>query len=208
MVAPLIGAALIGGGATLGAGALGYLGSHKANQMSASSAREQMAFQERMSSTAYQRAMADMKAAGLNPMLAFSQGGASSPGGASYQAQNEMSPAVSSAMDFKRMKAEIDNLEETNSKIRSDVLVNQALAESAKEDANLKYSSAKLNDLNYESLKTRLSGLKTEEEIDNSKFGKALRYIDRVSDSLGAMTSTAKDVVDMRRPTKFTKYRR
>lgn len=52
------------------------------NEWNAAQVGKQMDFQERMSSTAYQRAMRDMRSAGLNPILAYQQGGASSPAGA------------------------------------------------------------------------------------------------------------------------------
>ena len=70
-------------------GALGLVGGLFQNSAQSAMADKQMKFQERMDNTKYQRTMADMKAAGLNPMLAYSQGAAGAPSGA--QATGEIS---------------------------------------------------------------------------------------------------------------------
>lgn len=89
------------------AGGLSYLGSKATNRANRDLAREQMAFQERMSSTAYQRATEDMRLSGINPMLAYMKGGASGPGGQTAKMENVVAPALSSALHLKRMTAEL-----------------------------------------------------------------------------------------------------
>lgn len=87
---PITAAALIGGGVSL-------LGAERANVASAAAAREQMDFQQRMSDTSYQRQVADLKAAGINPMLGYMKGsGASTPVGAMPIVQNVGAAAAQS----------------------------------------------------------------------------------------------------------------
>ncbi len=107
-------AGLMGFGASAGASALSYQGTKDTNAANLAIAQNQMDFQERMSSTSFQRQMADMEAAGMNPMLAANQGGASTPGGAGIPAQNVLAETVSSAVQAQRAFAEIQNLKATN----------------------------------------------------------------------------------------------
>lgn len=127
----------------LALGGLQLLGGNAANRTNQAIASAQMAFQdesqqksmdfaERMSNTAYQRGMSDMRAAGLNPMLAYGQGGATAPtvgaqAGATTRVDNVLGSAASSAFQgaqaitqLEQMAAQVKQTEEATNLLRAD----------------------------------------------------------------------------------------
>ena len=102
-------------GSTIG-GFLGYKGQKDTNVASAQQAQKQMDFQREMSNTAVQRRMADLKKAGINPILAGSKE-ASSPSGAMAPQSNVMAAGVSSALQAAQIASTLQTTAYTQNKV-------------------------------------------------------------------------------------------
>lgn len=121
-------------------GGAGLAGTYLQNQASSAQALRMMDFQRDMSGSAHQREVADLRAAGLNPILSATGSGASTPTGAMAQ-MSDMSTGISKGMetaiavkqqnkDFAQKDAQISNTEADtkNKEYSADLIKNQSAA--------------------------------------------------------------------------------
>lgn len=208
MVAPVAAAApainawipaIAGTVSSLIGGAFSDRGQSAANEANLQIARENRQWQERMSSTAYQRAAQDLKRAGLNRILALGNS-ASTPSGNIAVMQNEkinrgqaMAQSVGTALSLRMQQAQIQNVQaQTANLVKDAELKGAQISKTGVETTRLTAETANIRKM-YFQIEENIRKIIAETKLTTAKGGREAAIsamYDMIPEVITAMADT------------------
>lgn len=161
-----------------------------------------MNFQERMANSAHQREVADLRAAGLNPVLSGTGGsGSATPAGAMARMENPSAGLGEKMRASMLQHAQIKNLtEDTKLKDTQRTYTSQMWNTSRAEEGliNQREKTEKQNTQAAEHTAAILSnsakGASLEGDIDDTRYGAVMRYVDRAIKAITGSSQSIRNV--------------
>lgn len=184
---PFIGETLLMSGGAVG----NYFGAQEQNAANRRASEDANMWSERMSNTAHQREVSDLRAAGLNPILSANKG-ASTPTPSVARMENTIGPAVNSALASAQAAA---SLHMQNKQVNSNVGLQAAQIESQGAQAKQSLASAKQSELQSTKLSAEMGAIKKEAQVRqiqsgfDKDFAETDAYLKRIKEGLGAINS-------------------
>ena len=179
--------AIIAAAAAVGSAILSNKGQKEANEAQADQAQLNREFnsaeaaktrewQENMRATQYQTAVSDLKAAGLNPMLAYQQGGAGTPTGATASNSGipQIGNKVAAGLTAAAQAAQIMNLKAQTEKTEADTEVSVATAKQVEAQTHMTTTSTTKIAQETENLKEQIAQIRQNVHLQRAQTGESL----------------------------------